>query len=117
MATHDDHDADDLRGLSELARSILDHGADYAEARIELARLESEEAVDHLRGTGLRLGIGSFAASAGYAIVVVSFLALIGRKFFGGSWELAAIVIGALHLVVGALFFMLAGAMPTGDDA
>ncbi len=106
MAIHDDHDASDRRGLSELARSILDHGSDYAEARLELAKVEAEEAADHLRRISVRLGIGAFAGISGYTIAVIGGIALIGNHLLGGRWELAALAVGLLHLIIGGLFLL-----------
>ena len=104
MADHDDND--DHRGLRDITRSILDHGSDYAEARLELAKLETEEAGEHLRGLSLRLGIGSFAAVAGYTICLVSGIALLGRSLFKGHWEILALIVGGIHLLIGGLFLI-----------
>lgn len=104
-ANDDDHD-DPSRGIRDLARSILDHGVDYTEARIELAQLEAEEAREHLRGLSLRLAIGGFAATAGYTICLVVSIALLGRHRFDGHWEIPALIAGGSHLFLGAVFLL-----------
>ena len=101
-------DEDDRRGLSEIARSILDHGSEYVDARLELAQLEAEEAGDHFRGLSIRLSIGAFAAIAGYTMCLIAGIALLARHQFDGRWEILALVAGGIHLIIGALF--LAGA-------
>ena len=105
MANDEDH-SDPTRGIREIARSIVDHGSDYAEARLELAKLEAGEAGDLLRGVSVRLGIGIFASIAGYTTCLVAAIALIGHHHFGGRWEIPALIAGGLHLFVGALFLL-----------
>jgi len=94
------------RGVRAIARSILDHGANYVEARIELARLEADEAGVHLRGLSVRLAIGASAALAGYTVCLVAAISLLGRDLFGGRWEFAALIAGGLHLFVAAIFLL-----------
>jgi uncharacterized membrane protein YqjE len=103
---HRDDDEDDQRGLSEIARAILNNGADYVDARVELARLEAEEAGEHFRGLSVRLGIGAFTATAGYTLCLVAGIALVGRHYFDGAWEIPAIIAGGLHLIIAALFLI-----------
>jgi uncharacterized membrane protein YqjE len=103
MANRDD---DDGRGLKDLARSILDHGADYAEARVELAKLETDEAAAHVRGLSVRLGIGAFAATSGYTITVFAGIGMLARHQFSGRWEIPALIAGAVHLLIGGLFLL-----------
>ena len=103
---HAADEEDDRRGLSEIARAILDHGADYIDARVELARLETEEASQHFQGLSVRLGIGAFTAIAGYTACLIAGIALLGRHQFGGNWEIPALIAGVLHLIIGALFLV-----------
>ena len=105
MAHAADED-EDRRGLSEIARAILDHGADYIDARVELARLETEEAGEHFQGLSIRLGIGAFAAIAGYTSCLIAAIALLGRHQFDGNWAIPAFIAGVLHLIIGALFLV-----------
>ena len=102
-ANHDDHDR---RGLTELARSILDHGSDYAEARLELAKLEAEDAGEHIRGVATRLGIGAFFAIAGYCALLLGGIGLLAKHLLDGNWELPAVIAGAVHLFLGTLFLL-----------
>jgi hypothetical protein len=108
MASHDDdeHENEGRRGLSSLARSILDHGADYIGARVDLARLEVDEAGEHVRGLTARFGVGTFATSAGYGICVIAGIALLAKNYFDGNWELIALAVGLLHLITGGLFLL-----------
>jgi uncharacterized membrane protein YqjE len=94
------------RSFPDVARSILDHGINYTEARIELAKLEADEAADHLRSLSKRLGFGAFAATTGYAICLSAGIALVARHQAGGHWEIPALIVGGLHLAVGALFLV-----------
>ena len=103
-----DDDEDDRRGLSDIAHSLLGHGSEYIDARLELARLETDEAAEHFRGLSIRLGVGVFAAITGYTMCLLAGIALLAQHLSNGDWALLAIVAGGLHLTVGALF--LAGA-------
>ena len=105
MANDEDH-SDRARGIREIARSIVDHGSDYAEARLELAKLEAGEAGDLLRGVSIRLGIGIFTATAGYTACLVGSIALIGHHYFESRWEIPALIAGGIHLFVAALFLL-----------
>ena len=101
MAHDDEHD-DASRGMRDIARSFLDHGGDYVEARLELARLEADEASEHLVGLSTRLAVGLFAAISGYTACLIAGIALL----FGDRWEIPALVAAALHLFVGGLFLI-----------
>ena len=103
-----DPDPESRRGITDIARAILDHGTDYAEARIALAKFEAEEAGQHVRGISVQLGIGGFLAIAGYCILLTGGIALLAKHQLDGNWELPAIIVGVVHLIIGGLLLLAA---------
>jgi len=105
MAEEDNRYSDHRRGFRDLGGSVIDHGVDYIEARLELAKLEAEEACSHVKAASVRFGIGAFAFTVGYAIFVVAGIGFISAGMEIG-WQIPALIIGALHLIFGALFLL-----------
>lgn len=91
-------DASGLRGLMQA-------GILYFEARARLFQIEASEA-GHLLSRLVVLAVLALALTGGAWLLLMPVIVWAVAHFAGCSWQVAAGVLGGLHLVIGALLVL-----------
>lgn len=96
-----------IAGVTDVFRSGAENASAYLRARVELLRIEAEEAAAAAKRMGVMLGV-----AAGLLLVGYVFALLVAIFFFSGELgpnaQIALAVCGLVHLVAGVIFLIKA---------
>jgi uncharacterized membrane protein YqjE len=91
------------RGFRDAASGTLKSGTSLARARIELLRLEVDEAQERLVAVSRFAVVGIVLFTVGYGLLASALTHLAAEKWLSGNWQIPLCAVALLHLFAGGV--------------